>query len=103
MTYKTLLYVFLVFSFQVLAVPLLAQDITVTGKVTLKTTGAGLEGVTINIKETSIATITDKEGNFRINARPGAVLVASYIGMAEQEVTIPASGSVSIVMEAKTI
>lgn len=101
MTYKTLLYVFLVFSFQVLAVPLLAQDITVTGKVTLKTTGAGLEGVTINIKETSIATITDKEGNFRINARPGAVLVASYIGMAEQEVTIPASGSVSIVMEAK--
>lgn len=69
--------------------PLLAQDITVTGKVTNKTNGEVLPGATITVKGSSTATQTDANGLFKINVpKSGAVLVVSYSGMLEQEIPV---------------
>lgn len=69
--------------------PLLAQDITVTGKVTNKTNGEVLPGATITVKGSSTATQTDANGLFKINVpKSGAVLVVTYSGMLEQEIPV---------------
>jgi TonB-linked SusC/RagA family outer membrane protein len=51
-------------------------------------TGAALPGVSVSIKGTSVGTQTDVNGHFRLNAKPGDVLVFSYIGYLNQEVTV---------------
>jgi TonB-dependent starch-binding outer membrane protein SusC len=68
-----------------------AQDLSVSGKVTNKSNGEALSGATITVKGTSTGTKTDANGNFTVNAKTGAVLKISYIGMIEQEVSITSS------------
>ncbi|TKC05978.1 SusC/RagA family TonB-linked outer membrane protein [Pedobacter frigoris] len=45
-------------------------------------------GATITVKNRSVRAMTDANGNFRINAQIGAVLLVSYIGYETQETTI---------------
>ncbi len=65
----------------------LAQDL-IQGKVTSAEDGFGLPGVTIAIKGTTVGTISDAEGNYRLNAQPGDVLVIRFVGYVEQEVVV---------------
>ena len=51
-------------------------------------TGAALPGVTVLIKGTTNGTQTDVNGKYTINAKPGDVLVFSYIGYTNQQVII---------------
>ncbi len=48
--------------------------------------GAPLPGVNIMVKGTSTGTITDVDGNFKLDAPAGATLTVTYIGYATQEV-----------------
>jgi TonB-linked SusC/RagA family outer membrane protein len=57
----------------------LAQDRTVTGKVTGEE-GSVLPGVNISIKGSTRGTTTNSEGNYSITASPSATLVFSFIG-----------------------
>ncbi len=51
--------------------------------------GEALPGVSIVIKGTSNGTVTDSDGNFRINiSNPSSVLVFSYIGYISQEISV---------------
>jgi TonB-linked SusC/RagA family outer membrane protein len=59
----------------------------ITGTV-LDETDQPLPGVTVRIKNTTIATSTDARGRYSINADRGAVLVFSFIGYLSQEVTV---------------
>ncbi len=71
----------------------LAQSRLVTGKVTDQTDGSPLPGVTISIKGTSKGTITNANGDYRIEVNgPKDVLVYSFIGFATQELAVPSSG-----------
>lgn len=96
---KILLYACLLFLSQAIFSPALAQNILVSGKVNSKATGLPLSGATVSVKGTNNATATDAGGNFQINAQSNAVLVISYVSMAELEVAVPANGSISIAME----
>lgn len=58
----------------------------VTGKVT-SVKEDPLQGVTVSVKGRSEATVTDVNGNFRINATEGSVIVFSSVGFVNQEVT----------------
>lgn len=49
-------------------------------------TGASLPGVTILIKGTKTGTATDIDGKFSLEVPEGAILVASFVGMKDQEV-----------------
>mgnify|MGYP003509669706 FL=1 len=64
-----------------------SQDGTIKGKVS-DNTGIGLPGANIAIKGTKSVVSTDLDGNFQIKATRGNVLVVSYIGFANQEVTV---------------
>jgi len=75
----------------------LAQSFKVTGKVTAKTSNQPLESATVAVKGTSTATVTDKNGAFAITVpQPGAVLVISYTGMANEEVVVNQPGELTI-------
>ncbi len=71
---------------------------TVTGSVTDEN-NAPLPGVNIIVKGTSTGTITDSDGKFSINVPDSqSVLVFSFIGYAEQEVTVGEKSVINIVM-----
>lgn len=67
----------------------LAQERTVKGKVTSAEDGSGLPGVNVVVKGTTNGTVTDAEGNYRINVpSSGGSLVFSFIGLSTSEVEI---------------
>ena len=98
----------LAFTFQVSAITTISTshkndtslivEKTVTGQVTDQN-GLGLPGVNIVVKGTSKGVQTDMDGNFSITVPDSATkLVATYIGMEDQEITI-GIGAIKIVMK----
>lgn len=61
--------------------------VPVKGRVT-DTSGQPLNGATVQIKGTRKAVATDQYGNFAIDAKPGQILVISYVGYISTEATI---------------
>jgi TonB-linked SusC/RagA family outer membrane protein len=84
MNTKILIFLFLLFtSFS------FSQNVEVKGIVTDQNSGIPLPGVNIIIKNTSIGTSTDFDGNFTISGVDvGSILVFSYIGYLSKEVTV---------------
>lgn len=78
-----------------LALHLTAQSRDVSGVVRCGKDGTSLPGVTILVKGTNVATITDIEGRFQLNVPDAAqFLVVSYVGYKTRELAIPADGGV---------
>jgi TonB-linked SusC/RagA family outer membrane protein len=50
--------------------------------------GGGLPGVSVRIKDSTTGTITDADGGYELAAQPGNVLIFSFIGFAQQELTV---------------
>jgi TonB-linked SusC/RagA family outer membrane protein len=66
-----------------------AQSRTVTGKVSSAEDGGVLPGVNVVLKGTTNGTVTDADGNFRLNVPDAnAVLLFSFIGLQSQEITV---------------
>ncbi len=78
---------------------LLAQR-TITGKVISADDGLGVPGVSVVVKGTTVGTLTNIYGNYKLSA-PGnvAILVFSYIGMKTVEVPVSASNIIDVKME----
>ena len=77
------------------------MDQMVTGKVTDEETGEGLPGATIMLKGTAQGTTTDFNGEFSISVPDeNAVLVFSYIGYINQEITVGNQSQMNISMKA---
>ena len=68
--------------------PLMAQDVAVSGRVTSSDDGTTLPGVSIQLKGTTRGTTTDAEGQYRINVPANSRLVFSFIGFGSEEVTV---------------
>ena len=74
---------------------LLAQNVTVTGKVTNRANGEVLPGATVSVKGGQASTQTDANGMFSLGVPgSGAVLLITYSGMLEQEIPVIPGGSV---------
>ncbi len=86
-----------------LASSLSAQQgrVRVTGRILDGETGESLPGATIVVKGTSTGTITEMNGDYSILV-PGAesVLVFSFLGFTDQEVTVGTQRTINIVLEA---
>ena len=75
-----------------------AQDRTITGKVTAEEEGE-LPGVNVLVKGTTTGTVTDLEGNYRLNVPEGSeTLVFSSIGYASQEVAIGSQSEINVTL-----
>jgi len=77
-----------------------SQKITVTG--TVSDDSGPLPGVVVLVKNTSIGTQTDFDGNFSIEAEVGAILDISYVGMVSIQKTVQNSSPLQITMEEDT-
>ncbi|WP_420147195.1 SusC/RagA family TonB-linked outer membrane protein [Spirosoma sp.] len=76
--------------------PALAQDITVSGRVTSSEDGAALPGVTVQIKGANRGTNTDAQGNYRLSAPANGSLIFSFIGYTSQTVDISNRSTVNV-------
>lgn len=62
-------------------VDIVQQDRKITGTVNDQQ-GISVPGAAVQVKGTTIGTVTDIDGKFELEVPSGAVLVVSYIGMA---------------------
>lgn len=92
----------LLFCFMAVAMlvnPALAQERTVSGKVTSAEDGSGLPGVNVVIKGTSTGTVTDLDGNFKISVPDGAVLQISALSYSAQEIAVGSRSVIDVQLE----
>lgn len=76
-----------------------AQDRIVSGKVTSAEDGSSLPGVNVVVKGTSIGTVTDINGAYKLTLPEDAgVLLFSFIGLETREITIGNSSVIDAVM-----
>ena len=85
---------------KVLATQVVQQSRTVKGHI-VDETGEPMIGVSVKVKGSKTATVTDLDGNFAISAAPGDLLEVTYIGYKTQTVKATAS-SLSLKMEVET-
>ncbi len=78
-----------------------AQERTVSGKVVAEESGSPIPGVNVILKGTTIGTVTDIDGNYKLNVpAEGGTLVFSFIGLATEEVRIGSQSVIDMVMTA---
>jgi TonB-linked SusC/RagA family outer membrane protein len=80
-----------------LALPLMAQR-PVSGKVTSSEDGSALPGVNVVIAGTQQGTITDFEGNYRLDVPANSRLQFSYIGYMAQEIEVGSQSIINVVL-----
>nr|WP_320154005.1 TonB-dependent receptor [uncultured Draconibacterium sp.] len=78
------------------------QTITVTGSVT-ENNGEVLPGVNIVVKGTTNGTVSDVDGHYTMSVSPEAVLVFSFIGYENQEISVDGRTNLDVVLKLSTI
>jgi TonB-linked SusC/RagA family outer membrane protein len=76
-------------------------DVEVSGTVK-NSAGETLPGVAISVLGTSIGTVTDIDGKYKIKVPEGSTLVFSYIGFAAQNIAIGNRTVIDVVMQEET-
>ena len=91
-TFVKCMFLLLLFAFPLGA---LAQT-TASGKVTDESTGDPLPGVTVKVKGSNVGTLTDFDGNYKIDVSSDAILVFSFIGYFNVEIAASDAGNVQM-------
>jgi TonB-linked SusC/RagA family outer membrane protein len=72
-----------------LSLSAMAQNVAVTGKVTDAKDGSSIPGVSVVAKGTTVGTVTDVNGNFRLSVPPSVkTLTVSFVGYATKDVAL---------------
>ena len=61
--------------------------------------GEPILGATIKVNGSKVATVTDMDGNFSVNAKPGSTITISYVGFETQTVTVKGANLAPIVLK----
>lgn len=85
----------LAMTFAAASLPLSAQNSNLSGKVKYND-GEPLAGAYIRVKGTNKSTVSDDQGNFNLETKPGQTLIISYVGMQTKE--LKASQGMEIVL-----
>lgn len=75
------------------------KTITVEGTVTSKKDGVTLPGVSVYAKNTTLGTITDLNGYYKLSVPENATLVFSFVGMKTIEISIEGQTQINVEME----
>lgn len=89
--------------FLLIALPLLsmAQSRTISGKVIDEADNAALPGVTVTVKNTTVATQTNEEGEFSLQvSSANDILVFSFIGYTAKEVRVGNQSQLQVLLSA---
>ena len=76
--------------------PLYAQGNRISGKVTDAATGEGIPGANVQIKGTTTGTATDMDGNYSLTASSSDVLLFTFVGYLQQEVTVGNQSTINV-------
>ncbi len=76
-------------------------QLEIRGKVVNEASGTPVVGANILIRGSQTGTSTDANGEFSIRAQKGAVLLISYVGFENQQVTARAGATISVKLKAK--
>lgn len=96
----TLLLMYFVIGLQVLW----AQTREIQGRVTSEEDGSSMPGVSVAVKGTTLGTITDVDGAFRLRVPENTqTLVFSFVGMASKEVTIGDQTTINVTLTPENI
>ncbi|WP_343695947.1 TonB-dependent receptor [Flavobacterium sp.] len=79
-----------------------AQSRSVSGIVTSAVDGMGVPGATVAVEGTKIGAATDFDGNYKIEAKIGDVLVFTFIGFKTQKVTVGTQKTINVTMQEET-
>ena len=75
---------------------ILSKDVTIRGRVT-DDNGNPLQGVSVQLKGNTIGTMTDANGNFKIDLQSdNAILVFSYVGFESKEVNLGGRSTINV-------
>lgn len=75
-----------------------AQSTTVNGRVLDSKTNESIPGANVIVKGTNRGTVTDFDGKFSLDLDPGAVLIFTFIGYANQELTYSGQQSLEVLL-----
>lgn len=78
---------------------ILSQEVVIQGKVTDASNAEELIGVTVQVKGTTIGTVTDIEGNYSISASPADTLIFSYIGFVTSNIPVGNRTTLNVELE----
>lgn len=82
---------------------LVAQDRTITGKITDEKDGSAIPGVNITVKGTTRGTVTDANGSYTLSIPSGSqTIVISFIGYATIERSIGAESVLNVSLQGDT-
>ncbi|MEO6633147.1 MAG: carboxypeptidase-like regulatory domain-containing protein, partial [Mucilaginibacter sp.] len=73
-----------------------AQTLSISGKVTDADNAEPLIGVSIKVKGTVTGALTAMDGSYVIMAKPGDILVFSYLSFTSQEITVKQSSVINV-------
>ncbi len=83
---------------------LMAQTKEITGKVTSSEDGGAIPGVTVSVKGTTMGTITDMDGMFKLKVpQDSKTLVIAFVGMKTMEVVIGSQTTINVKLEPENI
>src|SRR5690606_8667335 len=88
----------IVFLMIMMPLSLWAQNITISGSVT-DNKNEPVVGATAAIKNTSVGTITDFDGNYSIDAPQNATLVIRFLGFIPQEEIVIGRSTINVVLK----
>ncbi len=92
----------LVLLVSVFSLPLIGQEIQVTGVVTSVDDRQPIPGVSVVVKGTFTGTVTDVNGTYTINVPANATLVFSFVGMKSQEISVNNRTTINVEMVSST-
>lgn len=82
-----------------LSTNLFAQNISISGRVISATGNAPLPGVTITVKGSAKSTLTDADGNFKLNTAVGQTLIITAVGFTEKQIKVANEAAITIMLE----
>lgn len=94
---------FLLISVFLCGMQMFGQETTITGSVSDGANGELMPGVTVQIKGTTLGTVTSIDGDFSVKAKMGDVLVFSFIGYSTQEVAISSATPIKIALASENV
>lgn len=74
----------------------IAQERSVSGKVTSSEDGSTLPGVNVVVKGTTNGTVTDSDGKFALSVSTGSTVIISFIGYVTQEIAIGERSTIDV-------
>jgi TonB-linked SusC/RagA family outer membrane protein len=79
-----------------------AKSRSVSGHVTSTVDGMGIPGASVAVQGTKIGASTDFDGNYKIEAKAGDVLVFTFIGFKSQKITVGTQQTINVTLQEET-